>query len=41
MHRAPVDPRPLAGRVSRFAIRDGQVVAIYDIVNPDKLGHLR
>jgi RNA polymerase sigma-70 factor (ECF subfamily) len=32
---------PLAGRVSCFAIRDGQVVAIYDIVNPDKLGHLR
>ena len=28
---------PLAGRVSCFAIRDGQVVAIYDIVNPDKI----
>lgn len=26
---------PLAGRVSCFAIRDGQVGAIYDIVNPD------
>ncbi|MGH3900001.1 MAG: sigma-70 family RNA polymerase sigma factor [Pseudonocardiaceae bacterium] len=31
---------PLAGRVSCFAIRDGQVAAIYDIVNPDKLGHI-
>jgi RNA polymerase sigma-70 factor (ECF subfamily) len=29
---------PLAGRVSCFAIRDGRVAAIYDIVNPDKLG---
>lgn len=29
---------PLAGRVSCFAIRDGQVAAIYDIVNPDKIG---
>ncbi|MGH3983194.1 MAG: sigma-70 family RNA polymerase sigma factor [Pseudonocardiaceae bacterium] len=29
---------PLAGRVSCFAIRDGQLVAIYDIVNPDKIG---
>jgi RNA polymerase sigma-70 factor (ECF subfamily) len=29
---------PLAARVSCFAIRDGQVAAIYDIVNPDKLG---
>ncbi|HEY2764691.1 MAG TPA: RNA polymerase sigma factor SigJ [Pseudonocardiaceae bacterium] len=28
---------PLAERVSCFAIRDGQIVAIYDIVNPDKL----
>ncbi|MGH3989212.1 MAG: RNA polymerase sigma factor SigJ, partial [Pseudonocardiaceae bacterium] len=30
---------PLAGRVSCFAIRDGQLAAIYDIVNPDKIGH--
>jgi RNA polymerase sigma-70 factor (ECF subfamily) len=29
---------PLAGRVSCFAIRDGQVAAIYDMVNPDKIG---
>ncbi len=29
---------PLAARVSCFAIRDGQVVAIYDMVNPDKIG---
>jgi RNA polymerase sigma-70 factor (ECF subfamily) len=28
---------PLAGRVSCFAIREGRVAAIYDIVNPDKL----
>ncbi|MGH3785151.1 MAG: sigma-70 family RNA polymerase sigma factor [Pseudonocardiaceae bacterium] len=28
----------IAGRVACFAIRDGQVAAIYDIVNPDKLG---
>jgi RNA polymerase sigma-70 factor, ECF subfamily len=28
---------PLAGRVSCFAIRDGQVAVIYDIVNPDKI----
>ncbi len=27
-----------AGRVSCFAIRDGQVAAIYDMVNPDKIG---
>lgn len=33
-----VEHPPLAGRVSCFTIRDGQVVAIYDIVNPDKLG---
>jgi RNA polymerase sigma-70 factor, ECF subfamily len=32
---------PLTGRVSCFAIRDGRVAAIYDIVNPDKLRHLR
>ena len=29
---------PLTGRVSCFAIRDGRVAVIYDIVNPDKLG---
>lgn len=28
---------PLVGRVSSFAIRDGQVAVIYDIVNPDKI----
>lgn len=27
-------------RVTTFAVRDGRVVAIYDIVNPDKLRHL-
>ncbi len=44
-HRTHIQPwpsdaghPPLAGRVSCFAIRDGQVAAIYDIVNPDKLG---
>lgn len=31
---------PIAGRVSCFAVRDGKVVAIYDIVNPDKLGRI-
>jgi RNA polymerase sigma-70 factor, ECF subfamily len=29
----------LAARVSCFAIRDGQIAAIYDMVNPDKIGH--
>ncbi|MDQ3763379.1 MAG: sigma-70 family RNA polymerase sigma factor [Actinomycetota bacterium] len=28
----------IAGRVSCFAIRDGKVAAIYDVVNPDKIG---
>ncbi|GAA3437026.1 sigma-70 family RNA polymerase sigma factor [Kutzneria kofuensis] len=27
-------------RVSTFAVRDGQVVAIYDMANPDKLTHI-
>ncbi|MGH3936973.1 MAG: hypothetical protein ACRDS1_18655 [Pseudonocardiaceae bacterium] len=31
---------PVAGRVSCFAIRDGQLAAIYDIVNPAKLAHV-
>ncbi|MGQ0717885.1 MAG: sigma-70 family RNA polymerase sigma factor [Pseudonocardiales bacterium] len=31
---------PLAGRVACLAIRDGQVAAIYDIVNPDKIGRI-
>lgn len=30
-------PRPVARRVTTFAIRDGRVAAIFDIVNPDKL----
>lgn len=29
-----------AARVSTFAIRDGQIAAVYDIANPDKLTHL-
>ncbi len=29
---------PIAGRVACFAVRHGKVAAIYDIVNPDKLG---
>ncbi|MGH3795185.1 MAG: sigma-70 family RNA polymerase sigma factor [Pseudonocardiaceae bacterium] len=33
----PEHPTPAAGRVSCFAIRDGRVAAIYDVVNPDKL----
>lgn len=28
-------------RVNTFAIRDGKVVAVYDVVNPDKLGHVQ
>jgi RNA polymerase sigma-70 factor (ECF subfamily) len=27
----------MSRRVTTFAIRDGKVVAMYDIVNPDKL----
>ncbi|MQA17184.1 MAG: hypothetical protein GEV09_24560 [Pseudonocardiaceae bacterium] len=30
-------PTPLARRVACIAVRDGRLVAIYDIVNPDKL----
>ncbi|GAB3431943.1 RNA polymerase sigma factor SigJ [Actinophytocola sediminis] len=30
----------LARRITTFAVRDGQITAIYDIVNPDKLTHL-
>ncbi|UVS77747.1 sigma-70 family RNA polymerase sigma factor [Actinokineospora sp. UTMC 2448] len=33
-------PRPIARRVTAFAIRDGLVVGIYDVVNPDKLTRL-
>jgi RNA polymerase sigma-70 factor (ECF subfamily) len=28
---------PMSRRVNAFAIRDGRIVAIYDVVNPDKL----
>ncbi|CCH28848.1 sigma-70 family RNA polymerase sigma factor [Actinosynnema sp. NPDC047251] len=31
----------LAARVSSFALRDGKVVALYDVSNPDKLTHVR
>ncbi|GAA1281972.1 sigma-70 family RNA polymerase sigma factor [Saccharothrix xinjiangensis] len=35
-------PRPdLGARVSSFAVRDGLVAAVYDVVNPDKLRHVR
>lgn len=30
-------PTPIARRISCFAVRDGRISAIYDIVNPDKL----
>ncbi len=30
---------PAALDGSCFAIRDGQIAAIYDMVNPDKIGH--
>ncbi|HEX2296985.1 MAG TPA: sigma-70 family RNA polymerase sigma factor [Pseudonocardiaceae bacterium] len=36
----PEHPVPAAGRVSCFAVREGQVAAIYDIVNPDKLSRV-
>jgi RNA polymerase sigma-70 factor (ECF subfamily) len=32
---------PLQRRVTGFAVRDGRIVAIYDVVNPDKLVSLR
>jgi RNA polymerase sigma-70 factor (ECF subfamily) len=32
---------PMSRRVNMFAIRDGKIVAIYDVVNPDKLAHVR
>lgn len=35
------DLRELDRRVMTFDIRDGQVTRIYDVVNPDKLTHLR
>ncbi|QFZ17323.1 sigma-70 family RNA polymerase sigma factor [Saccharothrix syringae] len=31
----------VSARVSSIVVRDGLVVAIYDVVNPDKLGHVR
>lgn len=30
-------PIPVAGRVAGYAVRDGKLAAIYDIVNPDKI----
>ncbi|WP_367131185.1 sigma-70 family RNA polymerase sigma factor [Saccharothrix sp. HUAS TT1] len=30
----------LTARVSAFAVRDGRVAGVYDISNPDKLGHV-
>ncbi|MGX7827007.1 sigma-70 family RNA polymerase sigma factor [Actinokineospora sp. 24-640] len=33
-------PRPVARRVTTFAIRDGRIAAIFDIVNPDKLARV-
>jgi RNA polymerase sigma-70 factor (ECF subfamily) len=32
--------RPMDARVSTVAIRDGRIVAVYDVVNPDKLTHI-
>jgi RNA polymerase sigma-70 factor, ECF subfamily len=32
--------RALSQRVTTFAVKDGRVAAIYDIVNPDKLTRL-
>ena len=31
------DHRPLSTRVTTFAVRDGRIAAVYDVVNPDKL----
>ncbi|MEV0681163.1 sigma-70 family RNA polymerase sigma factor [Actinosynnema sp. NPDC050436] len=31
----------LAARVTSFTLRDGKLVALYDVSNPDKLGHVR
>ncbi|WP_244990038.1 sigma-70 family RNA polymerase sigma factor [Saccharothrix coeruleofusca] len=31
---------PLSARVSAFAVRDGRIAAMFDVVNPDKLGHV-
>jgi RNA polymerase sigma-70 factor (ECF subfamily) len=31
----------VSARVNTFAIRDGKVVAVYDLANPDKLAHVR
>ncbi len=33
--------REISRRATAFAVRDGRIVAIYDVVNPDKLTHLR
>ena len=33
--------RPLGRRVTGVTVRDGQIVAFYDMVNPDKIGHVR
>jgi RNA polymerase sigma-70 factor, ECF subfamily len=35
------DYRELSRRVGAFAVRDGRIVAMYDIVNPDKLTRMR
>jgi RNA polymerase sigma-70 factor, ECF subfamily len=41
-HGSPGDELhpPVSRRVSSFAVRDGLIVAFYDIVNPDKLSHV-
>ena len=30
----------MAGRVTTFTVHEGRIVAVYDIANPDKLGHV-
>ena len=37
LQQAEDEPGSRRGRVSSFAIRDGQVAVVYDIVNPDKI----
>jgi RNA polymerase sigma-70 factor (ECF subfamily) len=39
-HPGDADHPPLVGRVIGLAVRDGGLVALYDVVNPDKLGHV-
>ncbi|HEX4705335.1 MAG TPA: sigma-70 family RNA polymerase sigma factor [Pseudonocardiaceae bacterium] len=39
-HPGDAEHRALTGRVTTLAVRDGRVVALYDLANPDKLGRV-